>query len=54
MKTLAVTVLTLLAMTLGVDVEPNESRQEHAPITVFDLFELSPEQFATMMNGGGE
>ena len=33
---------------------PEPETKEHSHTTVFDIFELSPEQFATMMSQGDE
>jgi hypothetical protein len=51
----AVTVALLAVPVMGIAAsDPPAETQDHASVTVFDLFELSPEQFAKMMSTNGE
>lgn len=46
--------VAIATMPVAVAVASNEPARARGGITVFDMFELSPEQFATMMSTNGE
>jgi len=47
-------VVTMALLPVSATDAETKHEKQHAPITAFDIFELSPEQFATMMSRGDD
>ena len=52
--TFGLTAFAVIMMPIGIVLASSTPDKTRAGITVFDLFDLSPEQFATLMTSSGE
>ena len=50
----ALTTIAIAAIPLAFGLSSNTPARARAGVTVFDMFDLSPEQFATLMGQSGE
>lgn len=54
MKAALFLVVSLALLPVSSTESDTPSAKDHVSVTVFDMFELSPEQFATMLGQSGE